>query len=54
MSKVKEKRPADIIMVGKKKFTRGMEKPLKLPEYKFPADFFEVEKKAELEKDSEK
>ena len=54
MSKAKEKRPVDVIMVGKNKFKRGMKKPLKLPKYKFPADFFAVEKKAEPIKDSDK
>lgn len=54
MSKVKEKRPVNEIYIGKKKFTRGMKKPLKLPEYKFPDDFFAVEKKAEPIKDSDK
>lgn len=54
MSKAKEKRPVDTIMIGKKKFIRGMKKPSKLPKYKFPADFFAVEKKAEPVKDSDK
>ena len=54
MIKAKEKRPASIIMIGKKKFTRGMEKPLRLPSYDFPVGFFAIEKKAEPIKDTDK
>lgn len=43
MNKAKEKKP-NVIMIGKKKFVRGMKKPLRLPEYDFPVGFFAVEK----------
>lgn len=49
MSKTDKKRPVDLIMIGNKKFKRGMKKPVKLPKYDFPVDFFEVEKTVKVE-----
>lgn len=43
MTKAKEKKP-NVIMIGKKKFVRGMKKPSRLPKYDFPVGFFAVEK----------
>ena len=46
----KAKKPASVIMIGNKKFTRGMPKPKHLPKYDFPVDFFEAEKPKEEKK----